>query len=406
MIAEAFEKFAEVYEEIYKFSHLKVIDILNSCSLNKKFTEKLDEININILEKVDEQLAIFRENKNEESLKKLCEFLLLIDYYCDSNDLVHKYNGKYLYKSKTIMLIKKINNNINRISGSNPYLSTYFSNISPIICESGIEFDINNYYIENESNEIKIGAIPFPKEDIHNRDEIFLKSLNKAINDNCKIVFSCEACGSEELNSEVEDIVYTYPNILFAATPTIYKNNLNYTRIYYKEKNQISETCYYKHFSYTENGINVENLSDREVVFEIFHIKNFGSVGIVICKDIFSLHTMKLINQLQLDVILVSAKTADYGKMLTPIKNYCDNKRIAIICNCCDITEVKTPVVIFDYKKGSRSKQRARHKYVKKKCGVNCCGKICYFEINIKKEKNGFNLEKTENIHIIGEKDE
>ena len=229
--------------------------------------------------------------------------------------------------------------------------------------------------------------------------------MKDAIENGNNIIVSNEYNGSEELDDRIYDLLISYPSIKFVTCPSyLDENNFNRTKIYYNDENTIDYTIYKKHNPYTERGKIVENINyDDDVKFILFHIENIGIFTIVICKDVFSDYVEAFINDAQVDVIIIMAKTLNYSKFISKLKMFSSNKRIGLLCNsCAESKKLNSSGIIVYYDKDKAiNKENENFKLMKNKCDFRCdkfC--CCYFQFDIEYNSRNLIISK-DYIHVL-----
>lgn len=344
------------------------------------------------------------KSKSEDNIFFLLKTLLSIDYHFE----------KYFYKSiifskeplndknreKIVVFPKK--KIVNRLSGSYEKLSAYLNNLFAIIIKENLSYNVVNYYIDNKTNDINIAMLPMRIED-DNKKEKFLFSINDAIVNNYNILISNELEGNIELDNNIADIAYENDSIFFIACPTYNLDKSNKTTIYCHENHAIIETQYVKHSSYTERGKLVEENENNNIKFLIFHVENVGTIGIVICKDVFSEYTEHFIESVQLDILLVMSYTSVYNKFIDKMNWLASKKRVCLLCNSCSVVKknlekLKSPALISYYVK---KETNVEYKLLETLCEFECKEfKKCYFGLNIKNENGMLKINSIK--HILG----
>lgn len=386
MDCKIFDLFAKIYLHVTdKPDHLiqSALTSFNFPELEKKYGLKdLAELE----KKVDK---IINDNYDKiEDIKILLELLIYIDYVTQSKvekfKLLKKDYLNTMYKDKIQLCIKN-NTLTTRMSGAYPSITSHFKSIIPILKKTSLLYELKNYYINNESNTIKIALIPH---DINEKNKL-LESINKAALSMVNIILCSEYSGDEAIDDEIYNIICNYPNIYIVFCPSYKKDKSNTSKIYFNENNLIDETSYSKHFIYTEGGIKKEEIEIEKVAFSLFHIENIGIVSMVICKDFFSNYTTDIIDNAQIDLMLVMSRTKNYSEFINKFDYVNSRKRVSILCNCCTTAKessFKSPFLIGNYVKETKE-GNACHENVDISCDYQCEKyNSCFLEIELKKD--------------------
>lgn len=386
---EIYNIFAKIYLFFNKIDEVKKI-LLND---NYNFIELENIIGIEKLDDIKTKITniISKDKHDSNDLQYLLEILLIIDYR-----LAVKINNNKINMSKPlntlfsdeIMLFPKYDNLIEKRSGANISFNAKFKNILPIIIHNNIKYNVLNHYIDSyESNkELIIAAIPM-QNNIINKEEKYLKSLEKAIDEGANILISSEYSGNSELDDKIYDNIIKYPNIYFLFSPSYNNEGSNITKIFYKEKNLIKEAKYQKHYPFTIRGKIVEDIKYEEPTFHLFHVKGIGIFSVVICKDFFSPQTDDFIKQTQLDCIFILSMTESYSEFNSKSSDVVRHKRVVLLCNDCEICIKKnlpSPVFYSYYSKKNGVDKNEISSWIDIKCDYNCSKNYCYFFIKLK----------------------
>lgn len=368
--------FAKIYLYIYR--NIQKIDaIINFGSFNiSEIYQRYKDISADELENNVEKIIVTNK-KDSNSIKYLSEILLFIDYKNQNiiDDLNIKRNYlNTLYQDK-IQLFCKVSSNINRMSGAYPSLTSYFKSICPYVKNATNMYEIYNYYINKELENVKIALIPgniFENES--EKENKILNSIRAALENGHNIILCSEYYGSDKMDNEIYSIVCNYPNSIVIFCPSYQDNDkFNLMKIFYNEYNQIDEVTYKKHFPFTVKGELVENIKYGNAVYHLFHIKSIGTISCVICKDYFSPNTDDFIESAQVDLMLIMSMTENYSEFISQFERFNAHKRMSILCNDCKCVvrnKLVSPFLVGYYRKGFV--KNTAYEIIDVNCGFNC----------------------------------
>ena len=388
MNSKIYNIFAKIYLYLDEFPVNNLIIKIGNYNLDSIYNKYKND-DIEEVDRIVDNIIINKKN-DDSSLKFLLEIIFFIDYFHQSKQAEKLLNKDYLntmYRDK-IQLSSKFNNNINRLSGAYTELSSYLKSIIPIIKTSRISYNINNYYLENNFNKLKIALISGNLLEDESKKILFLNSVKRALEEKHNIILCSEYTGSKELDDEIYEISCQFPSTLIIFCPS-YKNdyNENSTTIFFNEFNQIDTINYKKHYPYTEKGELKEDISCDDANFKLFHIKNFGIISLVICKDFFSPQVNDIINKAQIDLLLIMSKTDKYSDFVLKFESYCGNKRTMVLCNNCENVKkrnLNSPFLITYYCKNNDAQKKCKTENLPINCFYECHKfNVCYSSLSL-----------------------
>lgn len=284
--------------------------------------------------------------------------------YMDDIEIYPAYNTSYRF----------------RHSSSNFYY--FFKNLM-IFFKSTIilkDMKINNYYISEKQEEISIGYIPYPKTILPFEYSINNKCFSKErsfLNDNdyfyleqCKqliktknidILFGPEMDGSLPLDREIRKLMYRSSiedkTPLAILCPSYHNINngikINSSTLYIKHNNNVSKQKVLKNTKAIMNDKKqnkhslIEDIDDSQKMLNIIHIKGFGKICFLICKDFIEDYIIDLIKVLNIDIIIVQCYTNSIDSFKDKIIELNSNNHITIIGNSCSTEIIEVDKLIY-----------------------------------------------------------
>lgn len=222
-------------------------------------------------------------------------------------------------------------------------------------------------------------------------------SIDKAYEENSAIIFSCEICGSNEMDDYISKNLMP-DKTLCIAVPSYHQKiddkNSNQSMIFYYNdslefKNKNVQKA--EHFFEYLNGekINIEDLENEKPKYIIFHLKNIGVVLFVICKDALTTTFSKFIDVLNPNITIVISYTPKYGEFNTALTKLTSTGNLLIIGNSCHALEGSDaikPLVIYQ---NGKADPMMKVTYKFGNCGDrDSCRAMeyCYYNIDISLE--------------------
>ena len=249
----------------------------------------------------------------------------------------------------------------------------------------------NYYYTEANLNKILLGIAPYPcvnvekiendgkvyfseRNELTKEDNVFLEKINMLLfEDGCKILLTPEIHGSKKIDERLKLAAHNSKTMI-CVSPSYHKmvddNRYNQSTIYCYENNRTKECTISKTFPATMIN-KKENIDLPNIVYLfIYHIKNFGKIAVLICKDFITDTFSYLIKLLNIDVVLIQCYSDVTKYFVNKFRELGQEKRIMILANSCSaLNDDKICVQIGMFVKSG--KNECSTKVVSYTCGNN-----------------------------------
>lgn len=367
------------------------------------------------------------KNVNKDRASIYFKYMKLIDYetgtVCQNNSTISldsPLNDDYIDVVEIYGTYNSIHHN--RMSNDNfnclfPHLVFFYKKK-----EFQKKYKLNNYYYDNDKDEIIITYIPYPlynqgdnitpsgkkfscikKESYTTNDELYLERINYALkNEESDLIFGPEIDGSELLNQKILNVVKEFKN-KFVSCPSyhVLKGNEIYNLSTLICNNDIIPNIIeiYKNFpaEFTE-GKKKENINGKYEL-TLLHIRKIGKILILICKDYITTDINCFIEELNIDIVIVIACTKKTEAFQSKIDSLRINKQYTIMGNSCSVfyeENEKGPVFIYSNKNKINTK---KCNFSKEDC-LNI--KDCMFSLRISSKQDKYNNSCLEIVELKG----
>lgn len=310
------------------------------------------------------QNAAVNNPVSEKDFAILFKYLLCLDYRSDSAEM-----RSVTLAAKAVPLNRanrdKIEiyftyTEIDRANNVNEHYTYYCRNLMFYVKDKEIhkKIKLNNIYLNDYKDKLYIGFAPYPycgnlklintagaivAEERGSPDEYDKKYLNavKFLADkNCDVIFGPEMHGSPYLDGKIQKI-FTKSESRVIICPSWHRNCqgkiINRAQVFYRQEGHGFETFLDKYVpAVLSNGEKEGLTNDGEFIYNyvILHANGLGRILFLICRDFLSEEIGKIIDDLNIDIVIVQCYTTD----LTAFKssaNKIQNKRLIIIGNSC-----------------------------------------------------------------------
>lgn len=326
-----------------------------------------------IADRVNALDKMYQEVKNKDLFHKLC-FLMAYDlkkhdtsiYIMDSKHIVLN-----TFYTDLIEIYPIFSRKINHIKTYNISLSSLFQNLS-YCYKPGLKLKVRNVYLPNlvgdDVSSLKVGFMPFSakyyqkikKEKNHDEilitpitannlltseeKEYFIAELKFLINAGVNFIICPETLpdlfADKAFAKEVRELINQSETILFGPSAYIENKDGKIINRAILLNKYLEEDVIIKKFNpYMEKGSRLEMRGRENITIgdtiTVIHMKNFGSIMLLICSDYFHEDVGKLIKMLNVDVIAISAATTSYNQFNAEHSGLLNENRLLFQCNLC-----------------------------------------------------------------------
>lgn len=367
---------AQIYKELNKVNSSLIFQFLQNNGFDN-IINKVSNFDFSI---VDENWikGIIKEI-NEKKFENAILFLKAIDIGVNE-DVIEtvKYNNGLLNNNCDELLVYVSYGHVDHYNHAHENLNTFFENIYFIglshfsgICSNNT---IKNVYYDNSSktklDSIKLVFLPYPynedlkfNEDGYIRGEKLINFLyDKKLKDksdslflnrftnycekenfslNNVLFFSPEMMGSSKIDSFIYDKLKANRDIIGYFCPSYHErlddNKIkNSAKLYTFQNRAVVPLELVKHNRASSEGL-IENITgDFGINVFILHIKGFGKIMFLICKDFISDEYNKLIESIMPEIIVVQAYSTKFSPFITMARSICCNNSYVFIGNSCN----------------------------------------------------------------------
>ena len=336
-----------------------------------KFLDKnrLDEIikNAQLFDILNNDIDVIKyvEKINQNDLFDSIVYLIALDLKSNDNSILINYTkskrdfGCSLSDNKDVMIFPTYSSVDHYYKGYECFQSLFhyliFIDVSIF---HNASFSIHNYYIDDifSTNRINVAYIPYPIKDsvlqrnkndlyveekisIDDSDKLFLKRVNnllKGLNENIPtIVFSPEMVGSNNVDLEIKKIARANKKIAAFIAPTYHKslNGIFYNcgTIFINEDNETVKDMNKKYHPCQKEKMVQGDL----ITINLIHIKGFGKIISVICRDFLTELYKEIIKLITAEVVIVQCYTGHLREFKSVAHQICEINNCVIIGNAC-----------------------------------------------------------------------
>lgn len=426
---------AQIYKELNKVNSSSIFQFLQTNGFDN-IIDKVSKFDESIVEEkwIDKIIKEINENNFENAIL----FLKFIDIEIDDYVIeTAKYNNGLLNTNNDEILLYVSYHGIDHYNHAHENLNTFFENMYFIDLSSfsGIcsKKTIRNVYYDSSSklsiDSLKLVFLPYPfNEDLkHNNDgicrneqlinflynqdlkeksdQLFIDRFNKYCNNedfslNNVLFFSPEMMGSPMIDSVIRKQLLANRDIIGYFCPSYHAridNNKikNSAKLYTFQNRAIFDLEVIKHNRASSRGL-VENISsDVGINLFVLHVKGFGKIMFLICKDFISKEYEKLIDSVMPELIVVQAYSTKFSTFKTAAQSICPNNSYVFIGNSCNAAKETNAVprlMVIAKKNIGKDDVDTTFEDINvchaKTFSECCCKDECYYAFSCVKRKN------------------
>lgn len=393
---------AELFYKLFKAGQTLVSKFITKYKVENLIKEAADFDLLNT--QID--LDFYEENIKKSNFGPSLVFLIKLDLLSASDAGLIEYIrenrmfNKNLSDSDAVYIYPSYNSIDHFYKGYDKF-QTLFKNLVFIVVDifGNTEFSFKNYYIDDvvADGRLNVVYLPYPvndsitsrlsdgfcaeKEQLDKSDKVYLSRLNCVLSKldlSVPIMFiSSEMVGSRFLDLKIKEIISNNRNIVAYLCPSyhtiINKTKRNISTIYLIEEFTLKQIQNFKFFP-----IENETIVGDCAYINLIHIKGFGKVLTLICRDFLTDLYLKLIEMIIPDVIIVQCYTTHWREFINRINKIVELNNCVIACNSCSAfseKEKEKSVQIIGYRERYDSQSPVCIKRAKSVC--DDCKKSC-----------------------------
>lgn len=384
MDVKLFNFAARIYKELNRVNSSLIFQFLQNNGYDN-IVNKVPNFDLSVVseEQINKIIEKIHQNYFEDSIL----FLKAIDIGIDE-DIIEavKFKNGLLNNNGDELLVYVSYGNLDHYNHAHENLNTFFDNMYfidlSLFSGSISEKTINNIYYDNSSKTItdslKLVFLPYPynedlvhNDDGYNRgeklinflydekkkeksDHLFLDRFYKYCRkenfiQNNVLFFSPEMMGSPKIDLVIRDALLRNRDIVGFFCPSYHErlaNNQikNSAKLFTFQNRGFVELELIKHNRASSKGL-VENITgDFGINLLILHVKGFGKIMFLICKDFISEEYNKLIDSIMPELIVVQAYSTKFSSFKTRNESICCNNSYVFIGNSCNAAKEEKAV--------------------------------------------------------------